>query len=401
MSRRLTGALRRRPADHAAEDRAADRQASQRTDRAGTAPVTLLPDLGARVHIEEVPDHLFAELPALYSSLYSVVEYFRLFNGATRMCACVLDEPRHIVIFERHRRSVRLLNQLFDIDDRSARRACEAIFRAMPEVRRLRFNGSRLDVSRIGLPARVLARSTDVVIELPDDYDAYFRSLTKSTRWRLRSCSKRLREAYPAYEVLRAERAAITPELVHSVVELNRRRMAGKGDTCVYDAADEARLHALLRHYGTATTMVVDGRTIAGTLGSRVGADYYGQVQGFDPEFATFSPGRLAALLTIEDSISHGVRRFHLLWGTSEYKAHLGGTPQTLYAVAVYRGTLWKALDAAGAWRQVQSWAKDGPPSRWIAAARAWLGRNVKRRLLRRGDDAGEAAPSSSPPPEA
>jgi hypothetical protein len=399
MPRRLTGTPRRLAADRPSKGRAADREASGHSGRAASAAVVLVPDLGATLHLDGVPDGLLAELPALYSSIYSVVEYFRLFNGAISLCACVLDEPRHIVVFERHGHSVTILNQLFDIDERSARRTCEAIFRALPDVRRLRFNGSRLDVTRIGLPARLLALSTDVVIELPDDYDEYFRTLSPAMR-RLRSAGRRLKQAYPGYEALRFERNAITSQVVASVLNLSRERMTGKGDTWAYSTSDEARLVRLLQSFGMATLMVVDGKPIAGSLETRVGTECYGHVHGFDGRFAKYSPGLLCTLLEIDECIHVGVRRFHLLWGTSTYKARLGGKPQTLHAVSVYRSRLWRALDAAGVWRQFRSWAKDGPPSRWIVGARAWLGRNVRRRLLpdRDGHDASGASSPSAPP---
>jgi CelD/BcsL family acetyltransferase involved in cellulose biosynthesis len=313
-------------------------------------------DLGCTVFLDSVPSWAQRELPDLYRSSFSVVEYFRIYDGVTRFSACIMEQPRHIVLFSHEGASATVLNQLFDIDPGSFARVCAAIFRTLPDVARIRFNGSRLDPSSLALPTRVVARSEDVVMDLPAAYDAYFASLGPASRKNLRKHSRRLAASHPGLTTRVYEREDIPKAKVNAIVELNRRRMASKGDTSMITAEDERRLTDFGRYHGLCVTFELDGKVIAGTLGTLVGGEYYGDVQTFDPDYHKFRLGTLCMLQTIRECIARGGARYHLLWGLDEYKSQLGGEPQWLCAFEAYRSVLARTAHVddvlrATAWR--------------------------------------------------
>jgi CelD/BcsL family acetyltransferase involved in cellulose biosynthesis len=311
-------------------------------------------DLASTVYLGEMPAWAAAELPGLYHSMYSTAEYFRIFDEVTAICACILDDPRHIVAFTHAGSSAVVLNQLFDIDAASLGRVCRAVFRSLPRVHRIRFNGSRLDPILLDLPTRVVAHSEDYVVALPGDYSAYVATLGSATRKNVRKHARRLATAFAERQILVYERSEIPGALVHALAELNRKRMVSKGEVGLLTPAAEARILAFGRLYGFCLAFALGDRIIAGTLGTLVGHDYYGDVQTFDPDYPEYHLGTLCTLETMRECIKRGVRRYHLLWGHYEYKTRLGCEPQALCAFVAYRTAATRIIhidDAVRAWR--------------------------------------------------
>lgn len=340
-------------------------------------------ELDCTVYLDRVPEWASAELPTLYGSSYAVVEYFRIFDGATALSACVLSQPRHVVFFRRTGSTVVVLNQLFDIDAAATQRVCEALFKALPGIRRVLFNGSRLDPKALGVPTRVLALSEDVIIDLPETHEAYVGTLGASMRKNLPWFSNRLTKAFPEHETVTCEQGGIPEALAHAIIDLNRRRMAAKGETDTLTVAYESRVIEFARSYGLCVALVLRGEVIAGTIGSLVGRDYYGHVQAFNPDYAKYQPGTVCLTRTIRECIDRQVERFHTLWGQDDYKKRLGGVPQTLRAFAVYRSGAGRLVQVDDTLRAAFWHAQHG---RWAARAVAarssagsWMHRHAHR----------------------
>ncbi len=88
--------------------------------------------------------------------------------------ACILEKPRHVLLFTGKGATVEILNKTFDIAPEDARRACQALFRAFPHVRRIHFE-VMFAPSTLALPARVLHHTDHMVIELPETEEEYAR----------------------------------------------------------------------------------------------------------------------------------------------------------------------------------------------------------------------------------
>ena len=93
--------------------------------------------------------------------------------------ACVLAQPRHVLLFTREGREIEVLNRFFDLGLGEADRACRALFRAYPDVRRV-----RLEVTgppdELSFPWSLEEEATFMEIDLPSSVDEYYRSLLSS-----------------------------------------------------------------------------------------------------------------------------------------------------------------------------------------------------------------------------
>ena len=313
-----------------------------------------MPDLGSTVYLHHVPDWAAAELPELYQSCYAVLDYFLVCAHTNDMSACVLEEPRHVVVFAVDGSTVVVMNQLFEIDPESAIRVARSIFRAAPRVKRIRLTESRLDLDTLPMPTRVLGAASNMVLVLPSDVDKYLAGLSRGTRQKLRGYARRLEKAFPTHRFRILGPSEIDASFVHRIVEMNRQRMASKGWVSSYRDEDEIFLMERARRHGFATTITIDGRMVAGTLGSRAGNQIYLHLQAFDNDYADYHLGLVTLYLTVSACIEGGVRKLHLLWGKSDYKLRLGCVEEGVQDGCVYRSPLWCNLSLQDAWRRAR-----------------------------------------------
>ena len=312
------------------------------------------------MYLANVPASLIDGLAELYSSFYCLMEYFESYDRPANLNACVLDDPRHVLLFTRRGRDVVILNQLFDIDSSAARRVCESIFRVLPNVRRVRVNGFRIDPADIGLPFRTLWTDTDMVMPLPASLEDYERQLGPATRKNLHKYMNRLSRTMPEFTFEVREGPAIGDGLLRQIVEFNQVRMGVKGKASSIDRPYERRLGTMLAGYGFAGVLAMHDEIVAGCLCTKVGSSYYSHVQAFDQPYAKLHLGLLCYHLTVCAAIERGGLEFHFLWGDTRYKRQLGGRPLTVYNASLYRNVLSRALAASEIrWlvtRRVKKW---------------------------------------------
>lgn len=139
------------------------------------------PDLGATIYPATVPDDLVEELPGLYSSLCSTVEWFRARDKVTPEGACVLAQPRHVLLFTLQDGTLEILNKATRIRPDDVERACRALFRAFPHVHRVHLE-VMFQPSVLRMPHRVVYWADHQIIRLPPtvkEYDAFLGSSTR------------------------------------------------------------------------------------------------------------------------------------------------------------------------------------------------------------------------------
>lgn len=94
-------------------------------------------DLQATVYLDELPSGVDREVDALYSSLFSTVDYFSAYEDARPTGAVVMAAPRHVLLFTVEGDTVEVLNKTILMAPEDARRACLAVFRAVSGARRI------------------------------------------------------------------------------------------------------------------------------------------------------------------------------------------------------------------------------------------------------------------------
>jgi hypothetical protein len=303
--------------------------------------------------LADVAADLLAELPGLYGSPFSTAEYFAIYDRPRLVGVCELLEPRHIVVFAPHGATADVLNKVADIEPAAFERVVAAIFRSHPELRRIKAE-IKFAPRELHRPLRQTYRSDDQVVELqtgsPWDWES---GLGASTRKHLHRYRNGLRRKYPDFRLETLEGDAITLPLVEQVLEWNRQRISGKGDSWMFaddQAATAHKLWRLLQSNGAALCGYDGDRCVAAILRLFEGDDCWAHTGGFDPVYEDVHLGALMASFTICDAVARGYARVHLTWGTIGYKQHLGAAPVTAYRVSVYRSRFDRALYARELW---------------------------------------------------
>ena len=351
-----------------------------------------LEGLRASLHFDCSPEDFAAELGSRYGSYFSTPEYFALYTAPGNYSACVLEEPRHVILFSVHGHTADILNRLVDIEPEALGRAAAAIFAAQPSIRRLRAE-IKYPAERLRGSCRVTSSSEDMVVELPADADAYHGQIGNTTRKHLRQYSNKLHREHPSFELRRLKKTDISLDLVRQTVQWTNERVRAKGDVSVYQA-DPSKIMPvweLLQRYGLALCGYIDDELVAAQLILCVGDDTWIHTVGFDSRYERVHLGLLMTYFSVLASIEHGCRRTHMLFGTPIYKQRLGAKPVTAYGVSLFRSPLHKALYAKESWDIL---VRDRNEIYWAARGRI---RNVVERL--QGHD--NAAESAAAPPDA
>ena len=279
------------------------------------------PDLAATVHVDHVPGGLADELPGLYSSLYSTLDWFLthcldwfLTQGRPPNGACVLEEPRHVLLFDHNGGTVDVLNRSFACAPEDADRACRALFRAFPGVHRI-----HLDVmfppEQLAFPRRIVERLEHMVIDLPASVDEYYGSLSKSTRRHLRSYRNRVRREFPDLQTETIDPGERSQALVDRLIEWKIQRFREQ-DRITYWETNPAltrQTAALLRRRGQCRITYIDGKEAVIHLCFPVGDTVFPLEGAHDPAYDAYHLGFLAMYETVCAAIESGARRVNLL----------------------------------------------------------------------------------------
>lgn len=341
---------------------------------------TTYADLSAIVYPDAVPDGLLSELPSLYSSLFSTQEWWLTQDKVEPTGACVLEGPRHVLLFHIVDDTVEILNKVFRIDPAELRRACRALFRALPHVRRVHVE-ILFSPKELGLPHRTLHSVEHMVIDLPATPDQYLASLGKRTRGNLRNFENRLRRDHPdlATEIIVAGAAA--RRLFDQFLEWKIARFHDRGRVTFWENApyQTDQVIDLMSRTGEAHVTTIAGSAAAIRFLFPVGDTTYALQGAFDPDYEIYRLGLLSVYWAIGDAIGRGLRHFNLLWGTTDYKSHLGARPMTATQISVFRSQIARLYSADEAWLIARRELRRSG-ARWY-----WDGRHRLRRTLERG----------------
>jgi hypothetical protein len=303
-----------------------------------TSPGSLFfPDLAATVHVGRVPDALADELPGLYGSLKSTLDWFLTQGGKLPTDACVLEEPRHVVLFNQNGGTVDLLNRFFACAPEDADRICRALFSAFPGAHRIHMD-VMFPPDQLAFPHSVVERVSHMVIELPASVEEYNHSLGRSTRQHMRQYARRVHQAFPDLHTETITPGEGSQALVDQLVAWKIQRFR-KQDRLTYWEANPRlaqRTAALLRRCGQCRITYIDGKEAAVYLCFCVGDTVCALEGAYDPAYDAYHLGPLALYETVCAAIESGARRVDLLEGTLEAKARLGAHAVPATRVAVF-----------------------------------------------------------------
>jgi len=225
-------------------------------------------------------------------------------------------------------------------------------------INHLRQQGIRsLDLNTVRADSKVLtelvavAKSLDCEIycdpedftlelDLPSSWDEFLGELTGKQRHEVRRKLRRLNEAGEVnYRVVESFKEVMDEmETFLALFGLNR------SDKAAFMTSQMNNYFRLLAESMAKANLLklsfldVDGTPAAAVMCFDYNSTIYLYNNGYDGRFSSLSVGLLSKVLTIQDSIVRGRKKYDFLKGTEEYKYRLGGKPVPLYRCRVKLG---------------------------------------------------------------
>jgi CelD/BcsL family acetyltransferase involved in cellulose biosynthesis len=163
-----------------------------------------------------------------------------------------------------------------------------------------------------------------LVLDLPPSYDAYLRTLGKSLRYDVKRLEK------PPFSDgqarIRPVEAGETGPAVDFFFEAHRKRWSKRGLPGAFLGRRIREFHqawaqsAAERGWLWMSLLELEGRAIGSIYAMRFGKTCCFYQSGFDPAYASLSPGSLLVAHTIRRAIEEGLERFDFLRGDEPYK---------------------------------------------------------------------------------
>ncbi|HEY0846937.1 MAG TPA: GNAT family N-acetyltransferase [Noviherbaspirillum sp.] len=310
---------------------------------------------GISLYENAVPSFVEPALETLYEHVFSSMPQFRIYNGIDGNTHTYVARDRGrttaVLLFRCEGRHIKVLNEQIAMTSTAIERFAGHVFEKYGNADTITFPAIRSDTRKLALPCQEFYRTEDIVLRLPATPDDYLARLGKATRKNMKYHGNRLRRNFPDIQYRLYLDGEIAGEHVRNIIELNRARMATKNKSSDIDDAESERLVRLVQQSGLVSVMMHGGRVVAGTVCSRVGANYFMHINAHDPAYDDARLGKLCCFQTINDCIARGGKEFHFMWGRFEYKYLLLGVQQDFNELVIYRSRAHLLLNGRSALR--------------------------------------------------
>jgi CelD/BcsL family acetyltransferase involved in cellulose biosynthesis len=204
------------------------------------------------------------------------------------------------------------------------------------------------------------------VLDLPQTWDDFLASLSKSHRKQLRQLERRVLES-SRVEWHRVRSGSDLDKAWHVLVELHQRRRRSLGEAGCFASRPFSQFHRdaverlLSRRELRMSWLALDGKPAAAEYHLAGGGTTFAYQGGVDPERLAEEPGRLSTILCLREAIEAGHAQFDFLRGDEPYKAHWRATPQPTCDFGIVPNRRFarlrgKVVNIAG---RLSDWARD------------------------------------------
>jgi ubiquinone/menaquinone biosynthesis C-methylase UbiE len=191
----------------------------------------------------------------------------------------------------------------------------------------------------------------DFLIQLPSSHERYLKNLGSSARKHLPYYVRRVqREWGDAVSFVPLFGSQVTRELYHELLDLNRKRMRQRHRETAWLPQLAEHRWPIVQERGLLYGVYTGKKLVAGTLSFLQAGSAYLIVLSHDPEFDRLNLGSVALWLTLKHLIGMQLKCFHLMWGTSFYKAQFGGKVEPLFRATGFANPI-----LAGAWHAFEA----------------------------------------------
>jgi hypothetical protein len=295
-----------------------------------------------------LPAFIWPRLEQLYHSIFCSLPHLRIHGSLNAQTQAWAGQRNGIdsalLLFESDGHVARVLNEVICLKAADLRQFADALFRHHPPLSAIVLHAIAYDAQPLSYPLHHVEFSEDFVLALPASVAAYMGSLSSQMREKIRYQIRRSQRRYPGLQLRVVQDRQIADADIDAVIRLNQARMAGKGKRFGMDGTEIERLHALMHERGLLAVIDINGVVSAGLLCSKAGDDLYMHVIAHDAQHDDLSLGIVCCYLTIQHAIEARMARFHFLWGRAGYKARLGGVPQPLTRLVLYKSRMHMIL---------------------------------------------------------
>jgi hypothetical protein len=120
-------------------------------------------------------------------------------------------------------------------------------------------------------------------------------------------------------------------------VDLNHERMQYKGIRSGIDDEYCKRIFQYVQKRGCLCVCLVNGEVIGGTINYIIDEDACLHVIAHSNLYNKYNVGQIVLVNTIQYLIERKVKRFHLLWGSHEYKDRFLCVRYSLYKIVIFK----------------------------------------------------------------
>lgn len=245
--------------------------------------------------------------------------------------------PANGVLYRREGRAITVLSELFAMGGAALEQMVRWLLARHEGVHLIHFPAVAAPSWRLPFPCQRYGATEDLVISLQGTPEAYLASLGPNTRAAIRRAQKMVARQAPDITFSLHGPDTIDRADVAALVELNRLRLAHKGQAPSHTAESLAMLDSILGTYGCVLLARSGGQIRAGVACTHVGKHAYMHVIAHDPDFDQARLGLLCCFMSICESIRRGMREYHLLSGRYDYKRRLLGQQRDFDRIVVYR----------------------------------------------------------------
>jgi hypothetical protein len=289
---------------------------------------------------DEVSPEQLDLLPGLYKSYFSTAEHFQVGTKLKRLGAISLSDGealRHLLIFERNEKDLRILNEIIEIAPDEIKLICARLFSHYTAIDCIKF-------SCIPHPARSLSDcaldvyvSSNGIIDLSGGFERYFASISSSTRRNFKRNEKAFlsEHADARFKILIKEECAVAT--VSEIYMFLNCRLKVKRIGDLIDASYVDAIFNSCQKYGHIGVYEVGERIVAGVIFCQICENVFFLTVGHDQTYDRYYLGQLCLLRTIEEAVRRGGKMLHVGWGGQEYKRRLRAHMYSLYIVNIYR----------------------------------------------------------------
>jgi hypothetical protein len=291
-------------------------------------------------HVGQIPAGVEEALVTAYASLHSSLAFFKVFRSIEN-ASCYLAHsagaPSTVLLFTFNGRRIDVINEMIEIPQAEMARFVAYVFAHFPQIDVISFKAIKTAVSELGFPVQQYPAKGSYVVTLPATPDAYKARIGKSTRASINQGMNGIRRHFPSFESRFFVNDDIDEDHIRAIVALSEQKINAGDAVFFYDVA---RLARLARLCGFVHVILIDSRICAGSVNYQVGASFFGDVMGYDPQYEKFGLGKLCVFLTICESIVRGGTRFYLGGGVFAFKERLLGVPFYMDEVHLYRSPI-------------------------------------------------------------